>query len=129
MEVASPSSASGLGTNSSPAVSRCQPSRVSPDSHDCHSACQEAVRRGLSNCDSHVGNQRFSVKRGKELVAAEAQTLSRRENKGVGGTLPGRQAHVVLSPPGITGAPGPWRMCNRVKALTRRVAVLTIDGP
>jgi len=69
------------------------------------------------------------VKGGEELVAAEAVTLSRREHKGVGGTLRGRQAHVALSPAGITGAPGPWRMCNRVKALTRRVAVLTIDGP
>jgi len=40
--------------------------------HDCHSACQEAVRHGLSHRDSHVGNQRSSVKPGKEFVAAEA---------------------------------------------------------
>lgn len=97
--------------------------------HDRHSSSQESGRHCLSDGNPNVGNQRFPVEGGKELVAAEAEALSGRQNQGVGRTFAGRQVHATPLRTGPDPVLRPWRMCNRVKALTRRVAVLTIDGP
>src|SRR5262245_5169238 len=82
--------------------------------HDSYSASKESTRHGLGDGDPNVRNQGFPAKWGKQLVAAETETLSRGQHQGVGRPFAGRQVHVTPRQPGPDPTPCPWRMCNRV---------------